>query len=91
MNHLPLVELAVANFILFKSVYYQVFGGKEFIEYKEVNELKYLDKFIKEVLRYHPIVSSVTRETGPKGFNLCDQFIPRSTKVHVNIECVQVS
>lgn len=68
----------------------QVFGDKQSLEYNDFNELKYLDDFIKEVLRYHPIVSSVARETGPSGFILCDKYIPGNTTVHINIECVQV-
>ena len=70
--------------------YFQVFGDKQYLDYSDFNELKYLDNFIKEVLRYHPIVSSVARETGSLGFTLCDKYIPRNTTVHINIECVQV-
>ena len=65
-------------------------GDKQCLDYSDFNELKYLDNFIKEVLRYHPIVSSVARETSPLGYTLCDKYIPRNTTVHINIECVQV-
>ena len=75
---------------LFKSVFWQVFGDKKFIAYDDLNELKYLDKFINEVLRYHPIVSVVSRQSGAKGLTLCEKFIPSNTTVHINIECVQV-
>lgn len=65
------------------------FQDKETIDHASLSKLKYLDAFINETLRLHPVVPSGLQRVAPKdGLTVDNVFIPGGTYVKAPLHTI---